>query len=288
MPSLGEKRRRPEQHGEFSRLRVTVGHLLDAWPAILQRRHFLRAMARSEALRAALKMTYAAHVFNSMHAAFSFDLVRGVGSLILDRDQNTASLWRAVHSLRKPTVVGQLRSQVYGTVPPIVGPASEEVRSALEEIQRHEYDSVFDSLPAQLDEIDATVFNVPTAGLIRSIRNKTVAHSALALDGTEWKIWAVSSSDTQLTYAELDEYIDACTKAVDGLAHAVLRKAFVFDDWAGINQRYADEYIDALVLGLSAQKEAKERQREENLRRARERIASPLIPPTSEKKPGPA
>jgi hypothetical protein len=258
-----------EQHSELSKLRVTVRHLLDAWPAVLQRRYFLRRMAQSEALRAALVQTYAGHVFNAMHGAMSFDLVRAVGALILDRRRDSSSLFRAVVALRKPTVVNQLRAQVYE--PPLVARASAQARAAIQRMLSSEFDAVFARLPADLDEMDRTVLNAPMASSIKEVRDKVVAHAAVEHDGFDWKVWAVGG--TKLTYAQLDEYIDACTKAVDKLSHVVLRTAFSFADLPGISQRYADEYIDALVIGLREQKQAKERQREENLRRTQELIA---------------
>jgi hypothetical protein len=242
----------PEQRGELSQLKVAATHLLHAWPAVvLQRRFFLRGMAQSEALRTALLQTYAGYVFNAVHGALSSDLVRAVYALILDRTPRSASMWRAVAALRKPTVVRQLRAKVYD-----MG-ASAPARAA--------FDPIFDGLPAQLDEIDRTVLNAPAASTIKEVRNKVVAHAAVEHDGDDWKMWAVGG--TKLTYAQLDEYIDACTTAVDKLNHLVLRTAYLFDD---LDQRCVDEYVDALVIGLREQRKAKERRRQENLRRTQE------------------
>lgn len=258
----------PEQHSELSHLKVTVRHLLDAWPTVLQRRCFLRRMAQSEALRTALRNTYAGHVFNAMHGAMSFDLVRAVSALILDRDRKSASLRRAVATLRKPAVVKQLREQVSGAH--FVALGHPQDRAALQQIQRSALEAVFTDLPAQLKKIDENVLNTPLASTIKNVRDKAVAHATVEHDGTDWRMWAVGG--TKLTYGQLDEYIDACTGAVDKLIHLVLRTAFSFDGLHGINERYADEYIDALVIGLMQQKQAKERQREENFRRARDLV----------------
>lgn len=211
-------------------------------------------MAQSEALRTALAQTYAGYVFNAVHAALSSDLVRAVYALILDRRRHSASMSRAVAALRKPLVVRQLRAKIYD-----MG-ASAPARAAFE--------TIFVGLPAQLDEIDRTVLNAPAASTIEEVRNKAVAHAAVEHDGDDWKMWAVGG--TKLTYAQLDEYIDACTTAVDKLSHLVLRTAFLFDDLPGIDQRCVDEYVDALVIGLREQRKAKERRREENLRRTQE------------------
>ncbi|HUN25390.1 MAG TPA: hypothetical protein VMU67_03710 [Steroidobacteraceae bacterium] len=266
----GPKQKTPDGSGELARLRVTVRHLSAAWPTVLQRRHFLRAMARSEALRSALEKTYAGHVFNAMHGAMSFDLVRAVGALILDHRRRSASLWHAVASLRKSAVVKQLRAQVYPDPEmQLVGRANAEIHAALARIHRNAFDTVFNDLPAQLEEIDTTVFATPVARTIKDVRDKVVAHAAVEHDGTDWKIWVVNR-DTNLTYAQLDDYIDACTKAVDRLNHLVLRTAFSFDDLPGIDQGYVNEYIDALLIGLREQKQEKERQREERLKRTQE------------------
>lgn len=243
---------------ELSQLQVTVRHLLDVWPAVLQRRDFLRAMSQSEALRGALEKTYAAHVFNSMHTAMSFDLVRAVGALILDRRRGTASVCRAVTWLRNPTVIEELRSHAYDC----------KTR------HRGMFDATFARVPTQLDELQTKIFAAPAAKVIEEIRNKTVAHSAVEHDGSDWKMWAVSSGET-LTYGQLDEYIDLCTEAVDTLSHLVLRTACCFGDLPGINQRYVDEYVDALVIGLKQQKQAKQRKREENLRSMEDLMAAP-------------
>jgi hypothetical protein len=80
----------------FVHLRVSVRHILDRWPALLQRQHYLRSMSQNDALRAALQDTYAAHVYNALHAVLSVDLIRTMGSLILDNDSRTASLARAI------------------------------------------------------------------------------------------------------------------------------------------------------------------------------------------------
>jgi hypothetical protein len=245
---------------ELARLKVTVKHLLRVWPAVLERRHYLRSMAQSEKLRAALSQTYAGHVFNAMHATLSSDLVRAIGAFILDADKRSASVARAVAALRKRTVVETLRAQVYPS----------RVRN-FQNMQWDEFDSLFAELPARLDEIDAATLKAPVAATIKDIRDKVVAHAAVEYDGSDWKMWAVGG--TQLTYGQFDEYIDACTKAVDSLGHIVLRTAFIFDDLPGVHQRYVDEYIDALVTGLKHQKRAKERRRAENLKRTRPPIA---------------
>jgi AbiU2 len=249
---------------ELSHLQVTVRHLLDVWPGLLQRREFLRSMAQSEKLRNALAQTYAAHVFNAMHSALSADLVRCIGAYILDRTSRTGSIARAVDALRKPKVIAQLRARVYGVIPPAASD-NPAVRAAVEHLQRTEYEAVFAGLPAELAEIERTVLRASMAKVIESVRNKSVAHVEIEHDGTDWRVWTIAG--TQLTYAQLDNYIDECTKAVDKLSHVVLRTAYAFADQPGRDQRYADDYINALAIGLTQQKEERERKRQEILRR---------------------
>lgn len=62
-------------------LKVIVRHQLNTWPAVVQRRDYLRAMSQSESLREAVRQTYGAHVHNALHAVLSFDLVRRSGRL---------------------------------------------------------------------------------------------------------------------------------------------------------------------------------------------------------------
>lgn len=75
---------------------------------------------------------------------------------------------------------------------------------------------------------------------------------------------------TGLTYGQLDEYIDRCTKVVDQLAGWVLRTAYAFDRLPDVSLHYVDEYIEALVIGLNRKKRVKEEQRATNLRRMQE------------------
>ncbi|HWG75498.1 MAG TPA: hypothetical protein VN660_01755 [Steroidobacteraceae bacterium] len=222
-------------------------------------------MAQSEELRAALHHTYAGHVFNAVHAAFSMDLVRAVGSLILDTRRGTASVARAVMLLKRPDVVSQLRAQEYEPRP--ASSRDEEMQEAIKQLQAREFDSVFSALPGHLERISTTVLDAPTARLIEDIRNKAVAHSAIEHDGGEFRIWPAESAG--LTYQQLDDYIDLCTQAVDRLSHVVLRTAFAFDDVPKVQQRYADDYIEALVIGLNHQRQERERKRQENLRQMR-------------------
>lgn len=68
-------------------------------------------------------------------------------------------------------------------------------------------------------------------------------------------------------WADTGWIIDACTPAVEALCHLVLRTSFPFHDFPGIHQRYVEEFIGALVIGLNEQKQTKQRKRQENLKR---------------------
>lgn len=118
----------------------------------------------------------------------SFDLVRAVGALILDRRKNTASLYRAVGWLRKPIVLELLRSKVYGTTLHVKRIDAEDIDAVLERIHCTEFDATFNHVPAQLGGIETEILAAPVANIIENIRNKTVAHSAVEHDGSDWKL----------------------------------------------------------------------------------------------------
>jgi hypothetical protein len=69
-------------------------------------------------------------------------------------------------------------------------------------------------------------------------------------------MWRIEG--TGLTYGQMDEYIDDCSEAVDILLHLVLREAFDFEGTRTVAQGYADEYTEALVVGLRRLKEVRE------------------------------
>jgi AbiU2 len=118
----------------------------------------------------------------------------------------------------------------------------------------------------QVDEIEVAILRTDLANVIRTVRNKSVAHDEVVHDGTDWRMWRIEG--TVLTYGQLDEYADACTRAVDALARIVLRTAFSFNDLPRISERYADDFIEALVFGLNHQREVQEERRRRNLAEA--------------------
>jgi len=269
----------PTPPRDLGQLKVSIRHILDHWTALLQRRHYLRALSQHEVLRDALADTYAAHVHNAVHAVLSFDLIRAIGALILDDDRRSASVARAVSSLRNEAIVRELRAE-YGGIP--VG-ADEATKSALRHLQRTEFDGYLASIPEKLREIEVSVLGTEIAEIIRTVRNKVVAHNDVTHDGADWKMWQVK--ETGLTYGQLDEYIDHCTQAVDQLSHLVLRHAFAFDDLPGVSERYVKDYIEALVLGLGQQKTVSEQRRAETLKRTQALFSEATAAPSSKSAP---
>jgi hypothetical protein len=53
-----------------------------------------------------------------------------------------------------------------------------------------------------------------------------------------------------LTYAELLDYIEGCTKAIATLARFVGRGIYDFGSASNVAERYVTEYIRALALGM--------------------------------------
>lgn len=64
-----------------------------------------------------------------------------------------------------------------------------------------------------------------------------------------------------MTYGQLDDFIDACTRAIDRLSGIVLREAYAFGDLPSMSRQYVDEYIEALVIGLNRLREIREERR---------------------------
>jgi len=153
-------------------------------------------------------------------------------------------------------------------VPPIEA-ADAAVVQAARELESNELQQHLDKhLPTELDAIQKEVLSAPLADKIRTVRNKVVAHYDVVHDGANWKMWEITG--VGLTYGQLDEYIDRCTEAVDHLCGYVLRAAFAFEDLPRVSERYALEYIEALIIGLNRQKELDAERRAENLRRMQE------------------
>lgn len=248
----------------LAHLQVSVRHILDRWPALLQRQHYLRSMSQNDALRGALQDTYAAHVYNALHAVLSVDIIRTMGSIILDNDSRTASLARAILALREPGILQELTEEYCAVAPTKYADA--DAAAALARHRRGEVENFMVTIANQVDEIEIAILRTDLANVIRTVRNKSVAHNEVVHDGTAWRIWWIEGAF--LTYRQLDEYADACTRAVDALGRIVLRTAFSFDDLPRISERYADDFIEALVLGLQHQRESREERKRRNLAEA--------------------
>jgi hypothetical protein len=220
----------------------------------LQRQLYVQAMGRSEELRKALEQTYAAHVHNTLQGVLVVDLIREVGALILDDNPRSASVRRAVAALRADETLRELEAE-YRMIPPIDG-ADADATAAVHAMILQEKLQQLASIPALLAKIDAGILTGEPAATIATVRNKGIAHYDVTHDGKDWRMWRVEGAG--LTYGQLDSYIDLCTHAVDKLSHVVLSTGFHFADLPRISQQQVDDYIGALALGLTKQREAHE------------------------------
>lgn len=258
----------------LARLKVVVTYLGDLWPLVLHRRTYMQALGENEALRESLEQTYAAHVHNALQDVLLLDLFRELGALVLDRNPNSASVAVAVSALRDPKIMSELEAQ-YRIVP------AEPVRlynekdldaETIAAIQKSLHDDELRrnleqlaALPASLEEIERTLLLSEAAKTIWTARSKAVAHYDVVRDGADWKMWRIGS--TGLTYGQLDSYVEAATSAIDKLSHFVRRAAFDFKGSIEIGQKYAAEYVEALTIGLRAQRGERESKRLEIQRR---------------------
>ena len=245
--------------GKLKRLKAIVEHIGDQWAAVLHRQTYFHAMTRNAELAEALSSTYAAHVHNTITDTFVIDLIREIGALVLDRDSNSASVAVAVQLLRDPLVLEELRKEYRIVLPSkwLSGQdVPEDVRRGIDqesqENQVVENLEAFNLRVAKLPEVDS-LLNAKISELLRTARNKSIAHYDVVRSGTDWKLWRIDEAG-ELTYGKLDEYVDACTAAVDGLLHLVRRVAHDFDGTRHVAQDYADDYIGALMLGLQRKK----------------------------------
>jgi hypothetical protein len=246
--------------GKLRRLKTIVEHIGDQWVAVLHRQAYFHAMTRNPALAEALSGTYAAHVHNTITDIFVIDLIREIGALVLDRDSTSASVTVAVKLLRDPLVLDELRKEYHVVLPSqwLSGrDVPDEVRRGVDqqvqEKQVVENLQAFNQQVAQLAEVES-LLTTKTSELLRTARNKSVAHYDVVRSGGDRKLWRIDEAG-ELTYGQLDEYVDACTSAVDGLLHLVKRVAHDFDGTRHVAQDYAADYIAALVIGLKRKKE---------------------------------
>jgi len=252
----------PSPVEKLARLKTIVTHIADQWGTVLHRQTYFHAMTRSTELADALQSTYAAHVHNTVTDTFVIDLIREIGALVLDRDSKSASVAVAVRGLRDPLVLDELRKDYRIVLPSrwLSGRVPAEVRrefdDANNERQIIENLAEFDQRLADVTKIPDSILDTDIGDLLRIARNKSVAHYDVVRDGADWRMWHIEG--TGLTYGKLDEYVDACTSAVDGLLRLVKRTAHDFEGTRQVAQDYANDYVGALVIGLQRKKELRE------------------------------
>jgi hypothetical protein len=258
----------PTPAERLRKLKQIIEHVMDMWPVVLKRRTYMLAMGRSDALREALGQTHAAHVQNALQDVLLTDLIIQICALILDENSNSASVARALSALRDAHLRDELYAQ-YTIVPPVARIYEDELdeHTRAEVAQRLREDELrrnladFDELYAHLSWIESAVLTDEVAGKLLKLRNKAVAHYDLVREEADWKLWRIGG--TGLTYGQLDTYIAKCTEAVDSLNRLVRRASYIFDELPTVAQKYVDEYVEALIVGLQAQKSAEAERRAE-------------------------
>jgi hypothetical protein len=258
-PHDGGATKVPNPVDKLARLKTIVEHLGNQWTAVIYRQTYFHTMTRSSELGSALNSTYAAHVHNAIVDTFVIDLIREIGALVLDNDSRSASVSAAMQILRDSLVLDELRKDYRVVLPSrwLRQDVPADVRHAIDEElkakQVLENLSVFEAHLAELPEIQRSVIESDVGSALRVARNKSVAHYDVVREGEDWKLWRVEG--TGLTYGKLDEYVDACTLAVDRLMRLVKREAPDFESTRNVARDYADDYIEALVIGLGRKKE---------------------------------
>jgi AbiU2 len=239
------------------KLKVIVNHVVDSWGVVLSRQAYLHALDRHEGLHKAFEQTYAAHVHIALKDVLFLDLVREVGALVLDTDKNSASVARACAMLQDPNLLDELQREYLDTERPLPrsynddGLSPEERTAYWKRTMRGVYQKEFDKLHAKVTSIEANILKSEVYTLLKTARNKVIAHYDVVRDGADWKIWPVG--DTGLTYGQVDEYVDACTVAVASLASFVTRTAMDYQGTRRVANGYVRDYIDALRIGLRTQ-----------------------------------
>jgi hypothetical protein len=228
-------------------------------------------MGRSEELRGLLHETFAAHIHNELQDVLLLDLIREIGALVLDRDSRSGSVAAVSKDLRDPLVLEELKKDYLVAIPTNVYNANELdpalTAVALEMVEAADLErnlTEFACLRARLPEA-TRVRRGATARLLATARNKAVAHYDVVRDGADWRMWRVGPLG--LTYGQLDVYIDQCTSVIELLLLFVLRHSRSFTEQGEVSQRYVDEYLQALVIGLRQQRREDEVRRAEMARR---------------------
>lgn len=263
----------PNAQERLQRLKKVVGHLDHTWSDVLQRQLCMQALGQREDLHKALEQTYAAYVTNMLQRVLVTDLLREIGVLVLDPDKGSASVLRAFSALRDPELLKELRAEHEIVRPAIhTGDLPEHVWKQVE-VQREARERAvqterLDGALKELAVLEPTVGELEIAGRLTTIRNKGVAHYDVVRDGDGgWKLWA--ESGIEVTWAEIDAYMDTCTRCIELLYGVVCHTFFDFQDATKGYQRNVEQFIGALTVGLTADKEREARERAEELERRR-------------------
>jgi len=238
----------------------------------------MRALGGREDLHRALEQTYTAHVTNMLQHVLLLDLFREIGGLILDPDKRSASLLRAFSALRDTELMEELRAEhavvrpaihIGAELPPEVWEqfeAERKDRDRREQLERLERDL------SELGPLEEKIRSADVAERLWTIRSKGIAHYKVVHEGPEWKLWAEDGTQTRVTvtWGEINDYMDACTRSVELLYGVACHTSFSFEDAKVVSQGNVDEFIDALRIGLTDQKQRREQERQEALARRRE------------------
>ena len=232
----------PSAQERLQRLKKVVEFLNHTWSDVLQRQQTMQALGRNEDLHKALDQTYAANVTNMLQHVLVMDQLREIGALILDPDKRSASALGALTGLRDPELMRELRAEhevvrpvthirIPNNVPEHVWAEIEAdriVRDRAEQIERLDRDLT------ELAALEATVRDSDVAARLTAIRNKGVAHYDVVRDGAGWKLWAEGGS--AVTWAEINDYMNACTRCIEILYSAVCHAGFNFEDAQKVHQ----------------------------------------------------
>jgi hypothetical protein len=258
-PSLSPARR-------LARLKTVVKQLNDLWPDVLQRQLCLQALGGSAELHEALRQTYAAHVTNMLQNVLVIDLIRELGALVCDPNKGAASVTGALKALQDTAVLTELQAE-YRVVPPLprvddAGLSSEDSAAINEAWRAQELEinlERFAALRGEIDEIRTALAESKAGPLLWDARSKSAAHYEVVDDRGEWKMWNIE--ETGLTWGQINEFVELCTKAIDTLSLFVLHTSFSYQDSKEISGKNVDEFITALAAGLQSQKRDRERRR---------------------------
>jgi AbiU2 len=247
----------------LERLKLIVKHLSDTWPHVLQRQLCMQSLGRREDLHAGLSQTCTAHITNMLQDVLVIDLLRELGALVLDSGSRSASVARAVSALRDPDVVAELRAE-YEIVRPLGHIGGDELTPQMraeidaqwEQSERREQLAKFEQWQTELARIESDLIGSDVGKRLWQARSKGIAHYDVVRDGDDWQLWTVKG--TGLTWGEINAYVDNCTKAIEALSLLVRQTSFSFEESKRVSQEYADEFVDAIVIGLRVQKQKQE------------------------------